>query len=123
MCERLRISPPHTSPRRRRFIPKAELRKIKCQVAALRKKGHEVWTDDEVERAGYTLDILAPSVSLAVPKQMQEADWDCGLACAKMALLTLGCPASDCGIKSLRSRLVSSEVCVGRVEKDDCVGH
>lgn len=94
----------------KRLIPKAELRKIKRTVAALRKKGHEVWTDEEVERLGYTLDILVPAVSLAVPKQRQEADWDCGLACAKMALLTLGCPPAECEISVLRKRLVSSEV-------------
>jgi len=36
-------------------IPKSELKKIKKQVAALRKNGQEVYTDDEVEKAGYTL--------------------------------------------------------------------
>merc|ERR1712054_165122 len=37
-------------------IPKSELKKIKKQVAALRKQGQEVYTDDEVEKAGYTID-------------------------------------------------------------------
>merc|ERR1711957_983812 len=37
-------------------IPKAELKKIKKQVAALRKQGQEVYTDEEVEKAGYTID-------------------------------------------------------------------
>jgi elongation factor 3 len=34
-------------------IPKAELKKIKKDVAAMRKAGKEVWTDEEVEKAGY----------------------------------------------------------------------
>ena len=34
-------------------IPKAELKKIKKEVAAMRKNGKEVWTDEEVEKAGY----------------------------------------------------------------------
>jgi len=37
-------------------IPKAELKKIKKQVAALRKQGQEIYTDDEIEKAGYTLE-------------------------------------------------------------------
>merc|ERR1712166_1666994 len=37
-------------------IPKAELKEIKKQVAALRKQGQEVYTDEEVEKAGYTID-------------------------------------------------------------------
>merc|ERR1712087_958949 len=36
-------------------IPKSELKKIKKQVAALCKQGQEVYTDDEVEKAGYSL--------------------------------------------------------------------
>merc|ERR1712166_1639600 len=36
-------------------IKKAELKKIKKQVAALRKQGQEVYTDEEVEKAGYTI--------------------------------------------------------------------
>ena len=32
---------------------KAELKKIKKEVAAMRKNGKEVWTDEEVEKAGY----------------------------------------------------------------------
>jgi len=34
-------------------IPKAELKKIKKAVAAARKAGKEVWTDEEVEKEGY----------------------------------------------------------------------
>merc|ERR1719392_257444 len=34
-------------------IPKSELKKIKKQVAALRKQGQEIYTDDEIEKAGY----------------------------------------------------------------------
>ena len=37
-------------------IPKSELKKIKKQVAALRKQGQEIYTDDEIEKAGYTLE-------------------------------------------------------------------
>ena len=37
-------------------IPKSELKKIKKQVAALRKQGQEVYTDEEVEKTGYTLE-------------------------------------------------------------------
>jgi len=37
-------------------IPKAELKKLKKRVAELRKKGQEVWTDEEIEKEGYTLD-------------------------------------------------------------------
>merc|ERR1712060_464148 len=36
-------------------IPKSELKKIKKQVAALRKQGQEVYTDDELEKEGWTL--------------------------------------------------------------------
>merc|ERR1712023_176211 len=37
-------------------IPKSELKKIKKRVAEMRKKGQEVWTDEEVEKEGYTLE-------------------------------------------------------------------
>merc|ERR1711988_237234 len=37
-------------------IPKSELKKIKKQVAALRKQGQEVYTDEEVEKAGFTME-------------------------------------------------------------------
>ena len=33
-------------------IPKAELKKLKKRVAELRKKGQEVWTDEEIEKEG-----------------------------------------------------------------------
>ena len=36
--------------------PKSELKKIKKRVAELRKKGQEIWTDEEVEKEGYELD-------------------------------------------------------------------
>merc|ERR1719217_738789 len=36
-------------------IPKSELKKIKEQVAELRKKGQEIWTDEEIEKEGYEL--------------------------------------------------------------------
>merc|ERR1712070_1013552 len=35
--------------------PKSELKKIKKRVADLRKKGQEIWTDEEVEKEGYEL--------------------------------------------------------------------
>merc|ERR1719163_715747 len=37
-------------------IPKSELKKIKKRVADLRKKGQEIWTDEEVEKEGYSLE-------------------------------------------------------------------
>ena len=37
-------------------IPKSELKKSKKRVAELRKKGQEVWTDEEVEKEGFTLE-------------------------------------------------------------------
>merc|ERR1719453_1874604 len=37
-------------------IPNSELKKIKKRVAELRKKGQEVYTDEEVEKEGYTLE-------------------------------------------------------------------
>merc|ERR1711871_1639739 len=36
-------------------IPKSELKKIKKRVAELRKKGQEVWTDEEIEKEGYEI--------------------------------------------------------------------
>merc|ERR1719440_542907 len=36
-------------------IPKSELKKIKKRVADLRKKGQEIWTDEEIEKEGYEL--------------------------------------------------------------------
>merc|ERR1719333_1285209 len=35
--------------------PKSELKKIKKRVADMRKKGQEVWTDEEIEKEGYEL--------------------------------------------------------------------
>merc|ERR1719213_1573420 len=37
-------------------IPKSELKKLKKRVADLRKKGQEVWTDEELEKEGYELE-------------------------------------------------------------------
>ena len=34
-------------------IPKQELKKIKKEIAARRKRGEECFTDDEIEKAGY----------------------------------------------------------------------
>lgn len=48
--------------------------------------------------------------SLAVPVVRQESSWDCGLACARMALLALGAEEGECSLATLRSRLVSSDV-------------
>merc|ERR1712182_116466 len=36
-------------------IPKSELKKIKKRVADMRKKGAEVWTDEEIEKEGYEI--------------------------------------------------------------------
>merc|ERR1711988_61527 len=36
-------------------IPKSELKKIKKRVADLRKKGQEIWTDEEIEKEGYEI--------------------------------------------------------------------
>merc|ERR1719160_542571 len=38
-------------------IPKSELKKIKKQVADLRKKGQEIWTDEEIEKEGYEVPL------------------------------------------------------------------
>merc|ERR1719252_525056 len=38
-------------------IPKSELKKIKKQVAALRKRGQEIWTDEEIEKDGYEVPL------------------------------------------------------------------
>merc|ERR1712023_401552 len=38
-------------------IPKSELKKIKKRVAELRKKGQEVWTDEEIEKEGYEIPV------------------------------------------------------------------
>merc|ERR1740138_886456 len=37
-------------------IPKSELKKLKKRVAEMRKKGQEVWTDEEIEKEGFTLE-------------------------------------------------------------------
>ena len=73
------------------LIPKHELRKIKQHVAKLRKQGHDILTDDEVERNGWVTDHMAvKDVGLPVKKERQKESWDCGLACARMVLGVLG---------------------------------
>merc|ERR1711988_1370649 len=37
-------------------IPKSELKKLKKRVAEMRKAGKEVWTDEEIEKEGYSLE-------------------------------------------------------------------
>ena len=54
--------------------------------------------------------VLSTALSLSVPKTQQEDSWDCGLACARMVLLAMGCASTDCTLARLRSRLASSEV-------------
>ena len=75
-----------------KVIPKHELRKIKQRVQKLRSQGHEVFTDEEVEKEGWVLEQTAvPSSSgLHVMKEKQKENWDCGLACVQMVLSTLG---------------------------------
>ena len=73
------------------LIPKHELRKIKQRVSKLRKQGHEIFTDEEVEKDGWVLDHPPPSLpGLFVSKEKQRESWDCGLACAQMVLGVLG---------------------------------
>ena len=38
-------------------IPNSELKKIKKRVAAERKKGKEIWTDEEIEKEGYEIPV------------------------------------------------------------------
>merc|ERR1711904_710136 len=38
-------------------IPKSELKKIKKRVADMRKKGQEVWTDEEIEKDGWEVPL------------------------------------------------------------------
>mmetsp|Transcript_14276 Transcript_14276/g.45747 ORF Transcript_14276/g.45747 Transcript_14276/m.45747 type:complete len:306 (+) Transcript_14276:100-1017(+) len=97
--------------RRTRQITKSELRTLKKRVAQLRKKGFDVWTDDELEREGWTLAPLPPAAAdAATPSMAQAADWDCGLACVQMALLSLDVPPPACSLKQLRARLSSDSV-------------
>jgi len=105
-----------------RLAPKAELKKIKLAVAARRRAGEEdVHTDEEVTRAGWHLDVLkladgpkeahpAGGMALSVPKARQEEAWDCGLACAHMALRALGVGAQECSLAALRARLPCASV-------------
>eukprot|EP00967_Tisochrysis_lutea_P071507 scaffold95058_cov30-Tisochrysis_lutea.AAC.5 len=94
-----------------RQISKPQLRDLKKRVAQLRKKGFDVWTDDELEREGWTLTPPPPSAAeLATPSRAQAADWDCGLACVQMVLLALGVGATECTLTELRKRLTSNSV-------------
>jgi len=70
----------------RGLIPKSELRKIKQRVAKLRKQGHDIWTDDEVEAEGWTVDVPTTPAGLHVAKEKQKESWDCGLACVQMVI-------------------------------------
>ena len=74
------------------LIPKHELRKIKQRVAKLRKQGHDILTDEEVEKNGWITDhaAAAQKVGLPVSKERQQESWDCGLACTQMVLGALG---------------------------------
>ena len=38
-------------------IPKSELKKIKKKVAEARKKGQEIWTDEEIEKEGFEIPV------------------------------------------------------------------
>ena len=79
-----------------RTIPKAELKKVKRRVAALRRLGYEVTTDEEIERGGWTLDGgTAPTAPQRCPSmeqgmcslvsnERQMDSWDCGIACVHM---------------------------------------
>ena len=97
-----------SSPRAPRVIPKHELRKIKQHVARMRKKGHEIWTDEEVESAGWVLSDAQLARAVHVVKERQQEHWDCGLACAQMVLGTLG-EAKPSG-QALFQRLASPSV-------------
>lgn len=100
-------SAPAVAQAQKKVITKAELRKIKIRVAKLRKQGHDdIWTDDEVEKEGYTLGHGTPT-GLHVAKKKQEESWDCGVACVQMALGALGHQPST---KDLMSRLASNSV-------------
>ena len=93
-----------------RPIPKHELRKIKQRVSKLRKQGHEVWTDEEVEKDGWTIEVTKTgSQSMAVKKVEQAESWDCGLACAQMVFGVLSDEVSP-SQKALASRLAAPSV-------------
>lgn len=97
-------------PRSRGPIPKHELRKIKQRVSRLRKQGHEIFTDEEVENDGW---VLSPMVrtGLHVGKEKQKENWDCGLACVQMVLGVLGDDeASKPPQAALRARIASESV-------------
>ncbi|KAL3917566.1 MAG: hypothetical protein SGPRY_006357 [Prymnesium sp.] len=93
-------------------VPKAELRKIKQQVSKLRKKGHDVYTDDELLAAGYTLDEpeVERGLGAIIKNKRQSKSWDCGLACVEMVLTAMGLEGEECCFATLRSRLVSDSI-------------
>lgn len=47
---------------------------------------------------------------LRVPHVRQSFNWDCGFACAEMALRALGVPASECTLGHLRKIVPSSSI-------------
>uniref|UniRef100_A0A7S0LN83 Guanylyl cyclase n=1 Tax=Coccolithus braarudii TaxID=221442 RepID=A0A7S0LN83_9EUKA len=108
-CEK---SVPSQPPPMRRRATKSDLKKIKQKVSRARRRGEEAWTDEEVDRAGLTLDDQPPRTlaDLVTTKLVQTADWDCGLACVQMALSSLGLNEADVPTALLRSRLASKEV-------------
>jgi len=105
-------NPLDLTPRSLKKIPKADLRKIKQQVARLRKKGLDVWTDDEVAAAGYSLDEPEAGRGLGaiVRHKRQSTSSDCGLACTEMVLTALGLEGEECSCAALRSRLGSDSI-------------
>ena len=119
------------SHRELRLVSKAELKRIKQEVAKRRKRGEEVYTDDELDFQGYCTELppeiadggrsgMPPkasqqssssnSIAMLVPHVEQQEDWDCGLACVGMVLSALGLPLEATTQPRLRMRLSSSEV-------------
>ena len=93
-----------------RVIPKHELRKIKQHVSRMRKKGHEVYTDEEVEKEGWVLSDAQLASAIHVEKKRQEKNWDCGLACTQMVLGVLGDGDVRPSVAVLLERLASPSV-------------
>lgn len=96
-------------------VTKATVRgrhKPKVKKGAFVKAAAKAGADRDVAMAGSSGSSSAAvhSTSLAVPVVRQESSWDCGLACARMALLALGADEDACSLRVLRSRLVSSDV-------------
>lgn len=53
---------------------------------------------------------VSSAVDLATPVLAQEHDWDCGLACAQMALRALGQPPDAVHHTALRAKLDSDDI-------------